>query len=114
PARAKTHRTPDHDRRATPPLAMEVQRRSVEVAPRMLHLLHSIPALPYLHEGFLHQVLGFAAVPDDQAEGAVQTGVLRADEVLEVDRGGWGGLRGSLRSHGRLVEHDAKSFVHPE
>ena len=82
---------------------MEVQRGSVQIAGRILHLLHAIPALPDLQERFLHHVLGFAAIPDDQAEGAVQSGVLRMDEVLEVDQGGLGGLLGNPRSDGRLV-----------
>jgi len=70
--------------------------------------------LPYLQEGLLHHVLGFAAIPDDQAEGAVQTGVLRVDEVVEVDRGGSGGLLGSPRFYERRVGREAKWFVHPE
>ena len=113
-ARANTDRTPDRDRCATHPLAMEVQRRSIEVARRTLHLLHSIPALPHLQEGLLHHVLGFAAIPDDQAEGAIEAGVRRVHEVLEVDQGGSGGLLGSLRSLERRVGREAKLFVHPD
>ena len=75
------------------------------------HLLHSIPALPHPQEGLLHHVLGFAAIPDDQAEGAEQTGVLCVDEVLEVDRGGSGGLLGG--PHELRVGREAKWLVHP-
>ena len=80
----------------------------------MLHLLHSIPALPHLQEGLLHHILGFAAIPDDQAEGAVKSGVLRMDEVFEVDQGGLGGGLGGPRSDGHLVWHEANWFVHSE
>jgi hypothetical protein len=56
-------------------------------------------------KGLLHHILGFAAIPDDQAEGAVQSGVLRMDEVLEVDQGRLGALflEGGFKSVGVRV-----------
>lgn len=69
-------RTSRCESRPPHPLAVQVQRGAIEVSGRILHIRHSVPALPYLQEGFLHHVFRLEAVPGEETEGTEQVRAL--------------------------------------